>query len=256
MRNRFTAYAEKDSLIRLGESDSAALPNEFEILVWNMAKCRHRGWEEDFLRLIHQRHLLVLQEAALSAVNLEIFDQSESFEWLMARSFRWHKSGTDKGVKTGSRCAANQSSAYRAPDLEPLLGTPKMALASVYPIGDNGENLLLLNAHAINFSPLHMFRRQLQQILESIAEHRGPLVLAGDFNAWSSNRYHHLRWLSRDLGLAEVDLQRNRRARHLGRHLDHLFYRGLQLIESHVHEEISSSDHYPISALFRLESAS
>ena len=223
-----------------------------DVLIWNMAKCRADGWQADFLKLVHGHQLLLLQEAGLSPVNLEIFDQHESFEWQLARSFRMLRKRLDTGVKTGSRCAAAESFCWHSPDAEPFIRTRKMLLQTVYPL-EKGEQLMVLNAHAINFVRMTGFRRHLDQFAEAAHEHEGPLLLGGDFNTWRPARMRYLVDLSTELGLQEIDIPRPRRARHLGQHLDHLFVRGLQPTRVQLCADIQSSDHLPISV--RLERA-
>lgn len=230
----------------MGQGDMDALPLRFNVLVWNMAKCRGSQWQDDFLELVHQHQLLLLQEAGLSPVNLEIFDQHESFEWQLARSFWLRKKDLDTGVKTGCRSASLASSCWHSPVREPLIRTRKMLLQTIYPL-QNGEQLMVLNAHAINFVRMRGFRRHIDQLAEAAAEHEGPLLLGGDFNTWHPARMRYLVDLSSELKLQEITIDRPRRFRHLGQHLDHVFARGLQPVAVRLCNTIRSSDHLPIS---------
>jgi len=227
-----------------------ALPQVFELLLWNMQKCRGKEWQRDFLELIHDRHLLLLQEASLSAVNLEIFDQHEQYFWTMARSFTHLKRQSENGVKTGCRAEPVDTLCYPSPNFEPLVQTHKMLLQTSYAIDGSDESLMVVNLHALNFSRFASYQKQMSQIHSAAAEHRGPMILAGDFNTWSKNRYSHLQELTEGLGLREAEISRKSKARHLYRHLDHLFYRGLQLQKAEIVDSVSSSDHLPIVAQF------
>jgi endonuclease/exonuclease/phosphatase (EEP) superfamily protein YafD len=72
-------------------------------------------------------------------------------------------------------------------------------------------------------------------------------VLAGDFNTWSEERHNVLNEIARRLGMTSVDLVPDGRRRTFGRHLDHLFVRGLRVLNAHA-PEVKSSDHNPIFA--------
>lgn len=245
-----------DNHIRtLGNADLHALPRQFDALVWNMAKSRSADWQRDFEALVRDRHLMLLQEAALSKHNLDLFDGHDTVQWVMARAFAWAKSGIETGVKTGSRVGAIETLGMQSEYKEPFLGTPKMVLKTHYPMQGTSSRLMVLNAHGINFSSLRPFRAQLRQLVDSVGTHSGPIILAGDFNTWNAARYRELRAGASELGLTDLELERSKRWNHMGQHLDHLFYRGLDLREAEVIKDIRSSDHYPIVASFSLPDA-
>lgn len=226
------------------------LPQTFELLLWNMQKCRGKKWRSDFLGLIHGKHLVLLQEASLSAVNLEIFDQNEEYFWVMARSFTHIKLESENGVKTGSRCQPLDTFAQASPNFEPLVRTHKMMLETSYPLQGCPDPLKVFNIHALNFSRSGAFDNHIQQVLAAAKMYQGPMILAGDFNTWSKQRYSLLKTMVLELGLIEAEIIRKSKARHLYKDLDHLFYRGLKLDEVSLMEGINSSDHLPITARF------
>ncbi len=49
-----------------------------------------------------------------------------------------------------------------------------------------------------------MFIRQLNSLSTHIIDHKGPVILAGDFNAWSRPRVNVLKRFARRLKLKEV----------------------------------------------------
>lgn len=62
---------------------------------------------------------------------------------------------------------------------EPLLRLAKSALVTVYPLVD-GRLLMVVNIHAVNFSiGVDVYSKQLDPIGEQIANHKGPVVMAG-----------------------------------------------------------------------------
>ena len=224
------------------------LPSTFELLLWNMQKCRGEKWRPDFLRLIHDRHLVLLQEASLTAVNLEIFDQHEQYLWTLARSFTHLKSQSENGIKTGSRCAPIEEHYYASPSFEPFVRTHKMLLRTKYPLQGTNKHLMVFNLHAINFSGIGGYNKHLSQMIVAAESHEGPMILAGDFNTWSRERYRLLQQMIEELGLTEAQISRKTKARHLYRHLDHLFYRDLRLEKIEMVQSVTSSDHRPIIA--------
>ena len=84
-----------------------------------------------------------------------------------------------------------------------------------------------------------------------ISKHVGPVILAGDFNAWSRQRVNALKRFIRSVGLKEVLFDVDLRTKAFGRPLDFMFYRGLKLKESRV-LQTDASDHNPIITQFKL----
>jgi endonuclease/exonuclease/phosphatase (EEP) superfamily protein YafD len=79
------------------------------------------------------------------------------------------------------------------------------------------------------------------------------VILAGDFNTWSNLRYKSLQDVAEQMGLAEVKLAKRRtRLSHFKRHLDHLFYKGLELVKAEMLTNVITSDHFPITAEFKI----
>ncbi|WP_264358392.1 endonuclease/exonuclease/phosphatase family protein [Brumicola pallidula] len=134
---------------------------------------------------------------------------------------------------------------------EPITKTKKMQLATVYALNAVGQSLLIVNSHIINFVAFEKFRTHLDQVFQSIEHHEGPVLLAGDFNTWNEKRLKYFNALATSFSLQEVEMKRQPRLNHLLQHLDHIYYRGLDVLEAHVHTDIRSSDHYPISMSLR-----
>jgi endonuclease/exonuclease/phosphatase (EEP) superfamily protein YafD len=124
---------------------------------------------------------------------------------------------------------------------------PKAALVTEYRLQDRRDTLLVANVHAINFTPgTAHFQRQLRSIVTSLTEHRGPLILSGDFNTWRGKRLRILQQLCADLELCDLPFEHDHRRQAFGFALDHIFYRGLTH-KSGVISRVYSSDHNPIS---------
>jgi endonuclease/exonuclease/phosphatase (EEP) superfamily protein YafD len=239
-----------DTLVTTGSPARQELAMPLRILVWNIYKARRRRWRNDFLSLIPDKNLVLLQESVLNAVHDDIFGKEKSFEWVMARSHQSRRTNTFTGVKTGAAAPSLKQAFLSSPDQEPVSKTPKMLLATLYPVAESEKNLLALNMHALNFVSLEKYKRHLDQIAEMLRGHDGPVILGGDFNTWNAARLRHFYQLMEQSGLQEVSLSRPRRLRHFNRHLDHIFYRDLRLENAEVLNGINSSDHHPITATF------
>ena len=132
-----------------------------------------------------------------------------------------------------------------------------MVLATEYPLASTTEptleqSLLVINTHMINFVSFEKFRAHLDQAFQALDHHSGPILLAGDFNTWNKKRMQYFDELAMASSLKEVKMMRQPRLNHLLRHLDHIYCRGLGVVDVHVHIDIHSSDHYPISLSLRL----
>ena len=250
-------YHTVESLTLMGNAPKHALGPEIELLLWNVFKCKRKGWQKDFSSLIHNKDLILLQEAVLNSPFDNLFHHSSQHQWIMASSFRNLKTKIETGVKTGASVAAQTQYFSASEHGEPLTRTKKMLLASEYPLADIGTSrpptpLLVINAHLINFVAIEKFRAHLEQISLTLQGHEGPIILAGDFNTWNKKRLADFNKLAAAFSLKKVDMVRQPRLNHLFQHLDHVYCRGLDVAHVQVHTDIHSSDHYPISLSLRL----
>jgi endonuclease/exonuclease/phosphatase (EEP) superfamily protein YafD len=244
LRSRYTAV---ESLKHMGNASKLILGPTIEILLWNVFKCKKKGWQDDFKTLMYHKDLILLQEAILNSPFDNNFTQSEQHQWIMARSFKNIKTNIETGVKTGSTVAAKQLYFSASKYSEPISNTKKMLLATLYPLNTNGESLLVVNSHIINFVSFKKFKAHLDQVFQTLANHDGPIILAGDFNTWNKKRLTYFNKVALSFSLKKVPIIRQPRLSHLFKHLDHIYCRGLEVINAHVHTNIHSSDHYPIS---------
>ncbi len=222
------------------EGSLVGIPQRFRVLSWNVFKNGRRGLTEDLTELSQQADLALLQEA----VDRGDFVQSTikgnpSLRWSMAKAFE--KNGVATGVAIGSAVRPIRISSYRSLPTEPVLKTPKSMMLSEYPIANSSEKLLVLNVHAINFVGQGRFELHVDQMLELIQRHQGPLLVAGDFNTWSSARLEYLNSRMASIGLERVEMARSSRLV-----LDHVFTRGLRVLAADEMPSIRSSDHKPI----------
>jgi endonuclease/exonuclease/phosphatase (EEP) superfamily protein YafD len=63
---------------------------------------------------------------------------------------------------------------------------------------------MVVNIHAVNFSlGVDVYSKQLLPIGDQIAHHSGPVIMAGDFNAWSRPRMNALYRFARECRCAK-----------------------------------------------------
>lgn len=212
----------------------------FRLLVWNLHKGQDAGWQQALNRLSQGRDLLLLQEV-LNTQELAEQYSSRFPTALYASAFAYlqKQSGVEILSQFAPRfyCAGAKS--------EPWIRIPKVGAAMSLPL-PNGQALLLVNVHLINFEMYPTaYEEQLRTLMQLVAQHQGPLVLSGDFNSWNGYRAQIIRKVINEFGLEEVSFEQDHRLRFLGNPLDHVFVRGLNVLHATT-EPTESSDHAPL----------
>jgi endonuclease/exonuclease/phosphatase (EEP) superfamily protein YafD len=216
------------------------MPRQFQVLVWNIHKAADEKLLPDFASLAKFAELSLFQEAIDESSWVEKLKSEKSdFSWALAQSFQTNQ-GYYTGVATGSSVQFTTRLGYRSKPTEPVTNTPKTMLMSDYLL-ENGKTLRVFNVHGINFVSNSEFYIQVEQIVGLLQDHQGPLLVAGDFNTWNSDRKKYLVESLASIGLKHVELER-----HGLLELDHVFIRGLELVKADVVEDVDSSDHKPI----------
>lgn len=222
-------------------------PRSFRVLNWNSYKGRNTIWQEDLERLSSQSDLVVLQEGYLTD-DLQDLLNKKQYNWDIATAFAYND--IYAGVLTASRIKPDFLCSFRAP--EPLSRIPKTVLITRYPLSGTDEYLVIANIHMINFSlDPSDYRAQLKKTAEVISQHRGPLIITGDFNSWNTERMKILADIIQELGAQEVVFDTDHRATFMGQRVDHIFYRKLVPLEA-LTEKVRTSDHNPMLVTFRL----
>jgi endonuclease/exonuclease/phosphatase (EEP) superfamily protein YafD len=220
------------------------------LVSWNIHKQADPGWQDDLAGYAASADVVLVQEAVFDP-GLKAVVSSAGMRYLLASSFEYQDN--DIGVLTLSRVPPDAACIQRA--VEPLLRIPKSAVIAWLPIADTKTSLAIANIHAINFDLLiGSYRTQLQALADAVAIHEGPLILAGDFNTWNDARDQVLAETAARLGLVEVALTDDRRTRFYGRHLDHVFVRGVRVIAAEA-IPVQSSDHNPMRVTFELDAS-
>jgi endonuclease/exonuclease/phosphatase (EEP) superfamily protein YafD len=224
-----------------------AADRELSVISWNIHRNADPGWEHDLGRFAAASDLVLLQEATLTSALREVLTRTGR-RWTHADA--WAFDGINNGVMTAAATLPASACVQRAQ--EPLLGLPKSALVAWYRIEGRGDRLAVANVHAINFTlDLGAYQKQLDAVVDVLASHRGPVILAGDFNTWSPMREQALVATAARIGLVEARPRRGERSRFLGMTADYLFVRGLDVDDVWV-ETVDSSDHAPIRAKLKL----
>jgi endonuclease/exonuclease/phosphatase (EEP) superfamily protein YafD len=222
-------------------------PRGIRIASWNVHKEGDHGWQSDLGRLLDGSDVLLLQEAAVSPELRAVIERG-GVSWVLASAFEYL--GAEYGVLTATRVAPADACTLRA--YEPLLGIPKAALITRFRLQGRGATLVIANLHAINFTlGTAQYRAQLDAIGDALAAHRGPIVLAGDFNTWNDARADAVRDLATRLSLAPVTFAIDDRTRFFGHIFDRFYTRGVEVIDAQAWR-VQSSDHNPLAVSFRV----
>lgn len=241
------AAACADHLGLLPVAEGQVLSEPLEILSWNIQKTSNEGWMEDLLKLAADTDLTFIQEAALHARLGEVHPAGPLYQ-----SFA-------QGYSTSSQSTGVMTLSTRAPTMqcnftrtEPWLGTPKAAAVTEHALAGRPDRLLAINLHAVNFTlGVEDLQEQLRPLSTLLAGHRGPVILAGDFNTWSETRQQVVDGVLSGFGLEPVSFQPDLRTRAFGRALDHIYVRGFTAEDARV-IPVHSSDHNALRARLRL----
>jgi endonuclease/exonuclease/phosphatase (EEP) superfamily protein YafD len=222
-------------------------PKSIRVASWNLHKEADSGWERELGRLAEQSDVLLIQEAEVSP-QLRAVIESGGFMWLLSSAFEYL--GLEYGVLTATRVPPASACTLRAN--EPLLRIPKAALITHYRLSGRKETLAVANLHAINFAlGTDAYRAQLDAIADALADHRGPIVVAGDFNTWNDQRDEVVRALASRLSLTPVVFDVDERKRFMGRVFDWIYTKGVDIVAA-TSRAVTSSDHNPLAVTFRV----
>ncbi|MET0151723.1 MAG: endonuclease/exonuclease/phosphatase family protein [Candidatus Binatia bacterium] len=222
-------------------------PEKLRVLTWNVHKGDRAGWLTDLAWFGAEHDLVLIQEARLADPLRRVL-RDEDLHWALAGAFRYRE--LDTGVLTAARARVDLACMLRA--VEPLTRIPKTVVVTRHPFAGSSASLLVANVHAVNFTlGTSRLRGQLEAVAAILARHEGPVILAGDFNTWSTARRRAVDAIALRLGLRAIPLEPDERSRFLGEPVDQMYYRGL-VPGAATAVPVRSSDHNPVSAVFRL----
>lgn len=222
-------------------------PSSITVTSWNVHKGGFPLWQEEYLRIRTPGDLLLVQEAKLNSALFRTLE-NESLEWVISTSYQ-QSDDQPIGVLSAARARPSYQCALRTQ--EPFTRIPKSILVTEYPLRGMQETLLVANVHAINFTfGTRSYRRQMDGLAEQLRSHSGPLIVAGDFNTWSSKRLALLMAFAEELALTSVQFSTDERRSVRGIPLDYIFFRGLEARYAVVKAAVSS-DHNLLEAQFQ-----
>jgi endonuclease/exonuclease/phosphatase (EEP) superfamily protein YafD len=233
------------------DHDGGKLPDEFTVVVWNIFK-RHGGqiFDQDICDLAQRSNIVCLQEV-LSTQQLDLPRELCTLNHNYSASYR-RPDGFTEGVLTAS-CHPMHEEAHALLSLqrEPVTRTPKATVISLMPMAC-GQTLLVINLHMLLFKRRLIFRLELELILAACEPYAHlPAIFCGDFNTFTRGQLRMLDHILGDSGFLRCLPQHTPRNK---RYLDHIYIRGLHLLEMEIIDTISSSDHSPLICKVRLPS--
>lgn len=231
------------------------LPHSFRLLSWNVYKKLHRPKQAEYLASLLSEalpELMVFQESP-SIISLakscSVLDQYEQY-YFSNLTFK----NKSFGLLNASMVESIHGNYVISKHKEFIFRTHKAFLVSLYPLV-SGEILMLINVHAINFREVKIYQKELALLYDFASTHKGPLVIAGDFNSWGVRRLLLLDELMTKLKLKAVVFDHARLIkRFLAAPLDHILYRGVIVNKAHVMDCLKLSDHNPLYVEFLVSS--
>ena len=230
-----------------GEACSLYFPKTFSLLCWNVYKKNRTDPKfKPFIQHVMRHsplHLCMFQEAAFSGETFSI----QTYAYDAAANLEVNQ--TFYGVLTACKTESISAKAYLSENRESFIGTHKSLLLSFYPLSQD-KTLLVLNIHAINFRENRTYERELEIFTKIVQSHHGPMIVAGDFNAWNQKRREALNKLCTELSLVQVTFEKAKSF--MGYPLDFVLYRGIECLKKEVLTDHHISDHHPLLVTFKV----
>jgi len=226
---------ERPTTLATGTGQASTLPDQFEVVCWNIHKNADAAAAVD--GLAPGAELALLQESATTT-------GVPAGHAIMVVAFRRARDERPAGVMTISRAVPNSSTALLSDTREPFVRTPKSSLVTMIPLARGGV-LLVANVHGVNFRNADALAGQLRELDPLLSVHRGPVIVAGDFNTWSRARRDVVSAFTERHALASVFVGED------APRLDAIFYRGLRP-ENSVVISNRHSDHDALRVRFVL----
>ena len=164
------------------------IPNKIKVLVWNVYKFKKPSFKKDFLENFTDCDLFFLQEMTSESSMNQFFSLLEGVSWAFGKSFKFRHNHIETGVALGSKLEVQDYTLVRGSEKELLFWTPKVSLIADLKL----RNTLLVNTHVVNFTTTSRFKLFMEDLVDRITHHHGPIIFAGDFNTWSLTRWHQL----------------------------------------------------------------
>jgi endonuclease/exonuclease/phosphatase (EEP) superfamily protein YafD len=220
----------------------------FSILCWNVHKENNHPYFNTQLQnllLTHPSDFLLFQEYKMPKHQPHAL---QDFSYAMAANIETKRHLY--GLLSASCFNFDTSHVELTHQKEFLFSTKKSMLLTSHSFMD-GKVLHVVNMHGINFVSPNVFNKELAKI-ESVLHHcEGTMIVSGDFNNWSKRRIQALERFQRTLGLEKALVQEEHHIKRIfSKPIDHIFYRGLKLVQAEAIDTKKVSDHNPIHAVF------
>lgn len=224
--------------------------DSIKVLVWNIKKTQEKPWKTEFSEYARGKDLFLIQEAYDIDNFLSVIKSYDGFRWDMGKSFTYslynhHATGT----MVGSSAEPEEVIVTHTTDSEPVTNTPKSLTYARYGLEGSDKSLLVISVHAINFTTIGPFKRNMLQARAEIEKHDGPVLFAGDFNTHHKLRTNYLMNMMKELNFTTIKFingHQRMKFKLTGSILDHGFVRGLQVKHAEVIGNARGSDHKPM----------
>jgi len=224
--------------------------NLFSILVWNIHKeNQNQSFKKELEKILLARpsDFLLFQEFKHSKLNPHNFS---NFSFALGSNIETKK--YSYGVCTAVQYNFEDVVCKLSSSKEMGITTHKSFMISKH-LCINNIYLYVVNIHAINFVTLKKFTKELENIKEILLKYKGPMLVVGDFNTWSSKRIQALTLFQNELNLTKAKIDMPQHIKHVfSKPLDYIFYRELKLGVAQSIDTKKISDHNPIYAQFSL----
>lgn len=241
--------SQKSSVQCIDNPRANAIDNNgnLDILVWNIYKQSEPSWQQELELYTKDSSLALLQEVSM---NDEFKAYTQKSNWFSSHVDAFKVFGKSTGVLTLSTSSPLLVCAHI--EFEPWLQLPKSGIYAKFRLSD-GRNLVVVNLHSVNFTyGVAEYEKQITALVAALKKHQGPIIFAGDLNAWSLERIASIEKTLNQLALIEVKFTPDNRKQFInGLALDYVFYRELQLISAESPISIAS-DHNPLLVKFKL----
>lgn len=227
--------------------------NTFSLMSWNAFKVDHKRPEvfTDFIESIYFKHaidIFCFQEVVnhdKSSFPIDSFDVNFASNIVLKNK--------NYGVATVSKFSTIKSVKVLTTHKESVINTHKASLISHLEV--NGQKVIVVNIHAINFKSNKVYEYEFEKIKELIGlkQKSLPIIIAGDFNTWNRVRVKLIKDFCREFGFKIAFLDEPELVKSFQKnHLDFVLYRDLYLEKAKVLNCQKISDHNPIIVDFRL----
>ncbi len=244
-------YIEKEKEISIKEVQKKRfIGQSLTLLNWNVYKNNHNfKWLRDFEQILnsYSPDIITFQEYRTKS-RRSVLDANKNYGYAFSANIELY--GHSFGLLSASICNTKSCNSTLSYHVEPLIKTPKINLSTEYRL-QNNQTITVINTHLINFVKNRKYLSQIRQI-ERLCQGDNRVILAGDFNTWSSKRMHILKSMAENLNLNYLDFKVNYHKKgYLSYPLDHIFYRGVVPVKSKILSDIKSSDHKPMIVEFK-----